>query len=76
MDGPNDLLSISEAARIAGLSVAWLRTLCDQGRIPAERTQKGYRLFRRRDIEAYLKHREKAPPHPGRPSKKEKDTHQ
>lgn len=72
MAEPNDLLSISEAARVAGISIGWLRTLCDQGRIPVERTQKGYRLFRRRDIDKYLKEREKTPPQPGRPRKKEK----
>ncbi len=70
MGGPDDLMSISDAARLAGVSSEWLRKLCDSGRVPAIRTVAGQRLFRRGDIENYAAERKRRPPQRGRPKKK------
>jgi excisionase family DNA binding protein len=47
---PGDLLLLSEAARLLGLSSAAVRQLCDSGRLPAVRSEKGVRIIRREDV--------------------------
>jgi excisionase family DNA binding protein len=46
-----ELLTVSDAAEILALSVDMVRILHRQGRLPALRTPRGYRLFRRSDVE-------------------------
>lgn len=48
---PNDLMTTGEAARVLGLSSDMVRWLEREGRLPAERTTNGVRLFRRGDVE-------------------------
>jgi excisionase family DNA binding protein len=48
MDG---LLSPADAAEILGLVPATVRALADRGQLPAMRTARGMRLFRRQDVE-------------------------
>ncbi len=50
---PDDLMTTSEAARVLDLSPDAVRWLEREGRLPAQRTTNGYRLFRRRDVEQY-----------------------
>lgn len=51
---PDDLLSIGQAAAIAGMSVDTLRRYESEGRIEARRTPGNQRRFRRGDVEALL----------------------
>jgi hypothetical protein len=67
MDKPEDLLGLSDAARLTSISAVWLRQLADQGRVASERTVRGTRLFRRKDIEAFMRERAARPPVRGRP---------
>ena len=52
-----DLLSVGDAATILGLSPDMVRVLHRQGRLPAFRTPRGFRLFRRADVEKLAKER-------------------
>jgi excisionase family DNA binding protein len=47
-----DLMTTGEAAKVLGLSADRVRQLSDQGRLPAERTRGGTRLFQRDTVEA------------------------
>lgn len=67
MGNPDDLLSLSDAARLAEISAVYLRRLADEGKVVAERTTSGTRLFRRKHIEAYMRERAARPPARGRP---------
>lgn len=67
---PDELLQTSEAARLVGVSPPWLRDMANEGRIPTLRTAGGVRLFKRRDLEEYMDHRQKNPPTRGRPPKR------
>jgi excisionase family DNA binding protein len=53
-DSPNDLISIGAAAKLLGMSVKTVRRWADDGDLPAERTPKGQRRFRRSDVEAAM----------------------
>ena len=48
---PNDLFTPTDAARVLGLSVSSVRAVANSGLLPALRTENGYRLFRREDVE-------------------------
>lgn len=48
---PHDLMTTGEAARVLGLSPDMVRLLERNGRLPAQRTANGLRLFRRVDVE-------------------------
>lgn len=48
---PDDLMTTGEAARVLGLSADMVRWLERDGRLPAQRTTNGIRLFRRGDVE-------------------------
>jgi excisionase family DNA binding protein len=49
---PDDLLTVADAAQLLRLSVDMVRHLENAGRLPALRTVKGMRLFKRVDVEA------------------------
>jgi excisionase family DNA binding protein len=51
------LLTTHEAARELRLTTGRVRQLADAGRLPVQRTEAGWRLFRRADVEAYLAER-------------------
>ena len=52
----NEYVKIAEASRILGVSPNTLRAWADDGKIPAMiNPGNGYRLFRRKDLEAFLK---------------------
>lgn len=57
---PDDLLSPSDAARLAGVSVDAIRLNADKGNLPALRTTNGRRLFRRADVERFAAQRRTA----------------
>jgi len=50
----NDMLSVSEAAAVAGVSKYTLRRWDAAGRIASVRTPTGHRRFRRSDVERLL----------------------
>jgi excisionase family DNA binding protein len=55
---PNlELLLVGDAAVILGLSPDMVRVLHRQGQLPAFRTPRGLRLFRRSDVERLAKKR-------------------
>ncbi|MCH7727558.1 MAG: helix-turn-helix domain-containing protein [Planctomycetes bacterium] len=59
----SEYLKIAEAARVLGVSQNTLRAWADGGRIPAMiNPANGYRLFRRQDLEAFLKKAAKPKP--------------
>ncbi len=45
------LLTTGDAARILNRSVDRIRSYEREGKLPAQRTKSGYRLFRARDVE-------------------------
>lgn len=57
---PDDLMTTSEAARVLGLSPDMVRWLEREGRLPAQRTTNGFRLFRRGDVEKLAAERARA----------------
>jgi excisionase family DNA binding protein len=46
-------LTVSEAARVAGLGPQTIRLATDTGRLPVERTEAGWRLIKRVDVEKF-----------------------
>ena len=48
---PDDLMTTGEAARLLRLSPDMVRWLEREGRLPAQRTTNGVRLFRRCEVE-------------------------
>ena len=54
----DELLETSEAARLADTSEATVRRAERLGLLPAVRTRRGVRLFKRGDVEAFAKARE------------------
>ncbi|MDP9357434.1 MAG: helix-turn-helix domain-containing protein [Chloroflexota bacterium] len=52
------LLSAADAARLLGVVPATVRQMERSGRLPAERTAGGMRLFRRADVERLAAERE------------------
>lgn len=56
----NEYVKVAEAAEILGVSQGTVRAWGEAGKIPMHRNPaNGYRLFRRRDLEAFLKRIEK-----------------
>lgn len=56
-EGPDDLMTGVDAARILGLSVDMVRVLAKEGRLPFMSTVRGIRLFRRADVEHLARER-------------------
>jgi excisionase family DNA binding protein len=52
-----ELLTVGDAAAILGLSPDMVRVLHRQGRLPALRTPRGNRLFKRKDVERLARER-------------------
>lgn len=59
IDGPEDLMTAADAGRILGISVDMVRLLARDGRLPFLSTISGMRLFRRKDVNALLRRRER-----------------
>lgn len=53
-----DIVLTAEAARIAGVVPATIRWWEKTGRLPAERTSDGVRLYRRGDVERVARERQ------------------
>jgi excisionase family DNA binding protein len=52
----NEYVTIADAARIVGVSQNTLRQWAESGTIPVRRNPaNGYRLFRKQDLEAFLR---------------------
>lgn len=52
----NEYLKIAEAAQVVGVSQNTLRHWAELGKVPVHRNPaNGYRLFRKQDLEAFLK---------------------
>ena len=52
----SEYVKVAEAAEILGVSQGTLRTWAEDGKIPMSRNPaNGYRLFRRKDLERFLK---------------------
>ncbi|MDF3066010.1 MAG: hypothetical protein K0R38_1611 [Polyangiaceae bacterium] len=58
--GADDLMTASDAGRILGVSVDMVRLLARGGSLPFMSTISGVRLFRRGDVEALARTRERA----------------
>lgn len=54
-----DLMTASDAGRILGVSVDMVRLLAKNGELPFQSTISGVRLFRRGDVEALMRRRER-----------------
>jgi excisionase family DNA binding protein len=54
-----ELLTVGDAAEILGLSADMVRVLHRNGLLQALRTPRGYRLFRRSDVERLARERAK-----------------
>ena len=51
----NEYVKIADAARIVGVSLNTLRSWGESGKVPVCRNPaNGYRLFRKKDLEAFL----------------------
>jgi len=59
-DRGDELVRVSEAARIAQLSVDTIRRYADAGQLASSRTPSGQRRFRRADVEALVAGRDAA----------------
>lgn len=57
---PDDLMTTEEAGRLLGLSPDMVRWLEREGRLPAQRTTNGLRLFRRAAVEELAAERARA----------------
>lgn len=47
----SDLFTVSGAARLLEVSAETVRVLADAGKLPCARTDSGFRVFRREDVE-------------------------
>jgi excisionase family DNA binding protein len=57
VDGPDDLMTATDAGRILGVSVDMVRVLARNGGLPFMSTIGGVRLFRRADVDALARAR-------------------
>jgi excisionase family DNA binding protein len=55
--GENEFLTTGDAARVLGVSADFIRQLTRDGRLPAQRTRSGQRLFTAADVEQLAKER-------------------
>ncbi len=56
----SEYVMVAEAARVLGVSQGTVRTWAEDGKIPMHKNPaNGYRLFKRKDLEAFLKQIEK-----------------
>lgn len=56
----SDYVMVAEAASILGVAQGTIRTWAENGKIPMHKNPaNGYRLFKRKDLEAFLKQIEK-----------------
>ena len=62
VDGPDDLMTATDAGRILGVSVDMVRVLARRGGLPFTSTVGGIRLFRRADVDALARQRAKRKP--------------
>lgn len=58
---PDELMTVSDAGRILGLSPDMVRRLADEGQLRLMRTVGGVRLFRRSDVERLAEERRASP---------------
>lgn len=54
MTSDAQLLFVSDAAKVLGISEASVRALANTGRLPCWRTTGGYRIFTRADVDAFV----------------------
>jgi len=54
-EGDGEQLTVSVAARLAVKSEGWIRYAADTGKLRCSRTSTGQRLFRRADLEKFLR---------------------
>jgi excisionase family DNA binding protein len=66
------LMTPADVAPLLGVSVNMVRLLEAEGRLPAQRTAGGVRLFRLCDVQALVAERKKNPPRRGRKPKAKK----
>ncbi len=58
-----ELLEVKDVADLAACSLSWVRFIADDGRLPmAATTPRGTRLFRRGDVEVFLRQRRRGLP--------------
>jgi excisionase family DNA binding protein len=60
----NELLTVFTVAQILNRSPSTIRKYEGEGRLKAVRTSAGARLFRRADVERFMKHRERSEAEP------------
>ena len=59
MEQVNDeLMAVSDAARVIGVTPAMIRIYANTGKLPFQRTTGGMRLFARVDVERFRQERE------------------
>jgi len=52
-----DLLTKADAARLLGVTPQTVRLMADRGELPNVRTERGWRLFRREDVDRLVAER-------------------
>lgn len=63
----SEYVKVAEAAEILGVSQNTVRAWAENGKLPAHRNPaNGYRLFRRTDLEKFLRKIETTRTHPGK----------
>lgn len=55
---PSDVLTTNDVAKLAGVDSSTVRDWETAGKLPASRTASGVRLFKRGDVERFLRKRE------------------
>lgn len=53
------LLSTTDVAQRLGYSAVYVRLLADRGKLPVQRTEGGYRIFKDEDIERFVAERQR-----------------
>lgn len=70
-----ELLTVSDVGEILGVCPSMVRKLDRTGVLPAStRTKRGYRLYRREEVEALARKREAAKRGSSRPTQSDNDT--
>lgn len=57
LEGPDDLMTATDAGRILGVSVDMVRVLARNGGLAFQATVSGVRLFKRADVDALARQR-------------------